>query len=98
MPVLTFEGFTLETIDLPEARLRVRHGGCGPPVLLLHGHPRTHATWHRVAPLLAGSTPRSVRPCAATALVQAADDAGPCAQFEAGDGRRLHRPDAAARP
>jgi len=23
-------------------------------VLLLHGHPRTHATWHRVAPLLAG--------------------------------------------
>ncbi|MEE1938930.1 alpha/beta hydrolase [Streptomyces sp. TRM 70361] len=33
--------------------LRVRHGGSGPPVLLLHGHPRTHATWHRVAPLLA---------------------------------------------
>ena len=24
----------------------------GPPVLLLHGHPRTHTTWHRVAPLL----------------------------------------------
>ena len=24
------------------------------PSLLLHGHPRTHATWHRVAPLLAG--------------------------------------------
>jgi pimeloyl-ACP methyl ester carboxylesterase len=32
--------------------LRVRNGGTGPPVLLLHGHPRTHATWHRVAPLL----------------------------------------------
>jgi haloacetate dehalogenase len=31
----------------------VRHGGSGPPVLLLHGHPRTHVTWHRVAPLLA---------------------------------------------
>ncbi|WP_454839954.1 alpha/beta fold hydrolase [Pseudomonas hormoni] len=27
--------------------------GSGSPVLLLHGHPRTHATWHRVAPLLA---------------------------------------------
>ncbi|MFG1792602.1 alpha/beta fold hydrolase [Nocardia sp. NPDC049149] len=28
--------------------------GCsGPPVLLLHGHPRTSATWHRVAPTLA---------------------------------------------
>lgn len=48
-----FEDFSLETVVLPEATLRVRHGGSGPPVLLLHGHPRTHATWHRVAPLLA---------------------------------------------
>jgi haloacetate dehalogenase len=50
-----FEGFALEMIELPEATLRVRHGGSGPPVLLLHGHPRTHATWHRVAPLLAAN-------------------------------------------
>ena len=49
-----FEGFTLAFVDTGEARLRVRHGGQGPPVLLLHGHPRTHATWHRVAPRLAG--------------------------------------------
>jgi haloacetate dehalogenase len=48
-----FDGFTLETIDLGDVRLRVRHGGSGSPVLLLHGHPRTHTTWHRVAPLLA---------------------------------------------
>ena len=48
-----FEGFELEMIGLPNATLRVRHGGSGSPVLLLHGHPRTHATWHRVAPLLA---------------------------------------------
>ncbi|MDQ3870010.1 MAG: alpha/beta hydrolase [Chloroflexota bacterium] len=48
-----FEGFSLERLDVGEAVLRVRHGGSGPPVLLLHGHPRTHATWHRVAPLLA---------------------------------------------
>ncbi|OBQ62255.1 alpha/beta fold hydrolase [Mesorhizobium loti] len=47
-----FEGFSLETIALPEATLRVRVGGKGKPLLLLHGHPRTHATWHRVAPLL----------------------------------------------
>ncbi|TJZ99813.1 alpha/beta hydrolase [Actinacidiphila oryziradicis] len=31
----------------------MRYGGKGPAVLLLHGHPRTHTTWHRVAPLLA---------------------------------------------
>ncbi|MEU6743713.1 alpha/beta fold hydrolase [Streptosporangium sandarakinum] len=48
-----FEGFTEERIDTGEAELFVRHGGSGPPLLLLHGHPRTHATWHRVAPLLA---------------------------------------------
>lgn len=48
-----FDTFQLEMIDLPGATLRVRHGGSGSPVLLLHGHPRTHATWHRVAPLLA---------------------------------------------
>ncbi len=28
-------------------------GGVGPPLLLLHGHPQTHAIWHRVAPTLA---------------------------------------------
>src|SRR4029453_4210087 len=27
-------------------------GGAGSPVALLHGHPRTHTTWHVVAPLL----------------------------------------------
>ena len=48
-----FEGFALDTITINDVALRVRHGGSGPPILLLHGHPRTHATWHRVAPLLA---------------------------------------------
>jgi haloacetate dehalogenase len=48
-----FEGFTLERVDVGDAVLRVRHGGDGPSVVLLHGHPRTHATWHRVAPRLA---------------------------------------------
>ena len=48
-----FEGFTLERIDVGDAELRMRYGGSGPPVLLLHGHPRTHVTWHKVAPLLA---------------------------------------------
>lgn len=48
-----FDGFALDTVAVNGVDLRVRHGGSGPPVLLLHGHPRTHATWHRVAPLLA---------------------------------------------
>jgi haloacetate dehalogenase len=28
-------------------------GGSGPPLLLLHGYPQTHAMWHRIAPRLA---------------------------------------------
>ena len=47
-----FDGFKLEFIDVGDVTLRVRHGGRGPALLLLHGHPRTHATWHRVATLL----------------------------------------------
>jgi haloacetate dehalogenase len=48
-----FEGFALERIEVGEVTLRVRHGGSGPPLVLLHGHPRTHATWHMVAAELA---------------------------------------------
>jgi haloacetate dehalogenase len=48
-----FEGFELSHFDTGEAVIRTRHGGHGPPVLLLHGHPQTHAMWSRVAPLLA---------------------------------------------
>jgi haloacetate dehalogenase len=48
-----FEGFSLSIVEVGEVRLRVRVGGAGPPVLLLHGHPQTHVMWHRVAPTLA---------------------------------------------
>jgi haloacetate dehalogenase len=47
-----FEGFALDHVEVGEVRLRVRRGGAGPAVLLVHGHPRTHTTWHRVAPAL----------------------------------------------
>jgi hypothetical protein len=50
---MLFEGFSLSVIDLGEVKLRVRHGGSGPPLLLLHGHPQTHMMWHAIAPKLA---------------------------------------------
>jgi haloacetate dehalogenase len=48
-----FPGFELARVDVGEATLRVRYGGDGPPLLLLHGHPQTHLMWHAVAPGLA---------------------------------------------
>ena len=44
-----------DTLDIQRdgVRLRVRRGGKGAPLLLLHGHPQTHAMWHRIAPQLA---------------------------------------------
>jgi haloacetate dehalogenase len=48
-----FDGFVESRVDVGDGVvLRVRSGGEGPPVVLVHGHPRTHTTWHRVAPLL----------------------------------------------
>jgi haloacetate dehalogenase len=47
-----FEDFTESMVPAGGLRLLARQGGSGHPVLLLHGHPRTSATWHRVAPLL----------------------------------------------
>jgi haloacetate dehalogenase len=48
-----FEGFTLAHVPVPGGTMRLRHGGSGPPLLLLHGNPQTHVMWHRVAPTLA---------------------------------------------
>jgi haloacetate dehalogenase len=51
-----FEGFDEARIEVADSvQLRVRIGGTGPAVLLLHGHPRTHTTWYQVAPLLAAA-------------------------------------------
>lgn len=53
-----FEGFVDEAVLLGPVTLRVRHAlNATPPpdaptFLLLHGHPRTSATWHRVAAAL----------------------------------------------
>ena len=48
-----FKGFTQERIAGAGAEINLRRGGGGPPVLLLHGYPQTHAMWHRLAPLMA---------------------------------------------
>lgn len=47
-----FEGFDEAMVEAGGLQLLARYAGTGRPVLLLHGHPRTSATWHRVAPLL----------------------------------------------
>jgi haloacetate dehalogenase len=46
-------GFAARRIAIEDALIALEVGGSGPPLLLLHGYPETHACWHRVAPLLA---------------------------------------------
>ncbi|HSK40513.1 MAG TPA: alpha/beta hydrolase, partial [Arenibaculum sp.] len=48
-----FEGFTHRRIATSGAEINLIVGGDGPPLLLLHGFPQTHAIWHEVAPRLA---------------------------------------------
>ena len=93
-----FEGFELTTIDTGEARIRVRHGGSGPPLLLLHGNPQTHVMWHKIAPRLARGLHRGGgRPARLRRQLEAAVHRRSCAVLEAGDGPRPGRGDASAR-
>jgi haloacetate dehalogenase len=48
-----FDGFELKHVETDEVSIRLRIGGSGPPLLLLHGFPQTHAMWSKVAPRLA---------------------------------------------
>jgi haloacetate dehalogenase len=50
-----FPGFESELIEVNGVKIMARKGGSGRPLLLLHGHPQTHAIWHRVAQQLAKS-------------------------------------------
>jgi haloacetate dehalogenase len=48
-----FPGFAARDVEGAGARIHCVIGGSGPPLLLLHGYPQTHAMWHKVAPALA---------------------------------------------
>ncbi len=48
-----FPGFEAHWIDGPVGKIFARVGGEGPPLVLIHGFPQTHAEWHRIAPELA---------------------------------------------
>jgi haloacetate dehalogenase len=58
--VTTLDDFSSELIEVPDTTeggatvaIHTRVAGSGPPLLLLHGYPETHAMWDRVAPRLA---------------------------------------------
>lgn len=45
--------FERRQLQVNGVTINLRHGGNGPPLLLLHGYPQTHVIWHRVAEQLA---------------------------------------------
>jgi len=44
-----FPGFKHLDMRTKGADIRLRHGGFGPPLLLLHGNSQNHVTWFGVA-------------------------------------------------
>jgi haloacetate dehalogenase len=48
-----FPGFVQESVATSGAVIWTARKGSGPPLLLLHGHPQTHAAWHKIAAQLA---------------------------------------------
>jgi haloacetate dehalogenase len=48
-----FDGFVPKWVRTHGADIFLRHGGTGPPLLLLHGNPQSHTIWHQMAARLA---------------------------------------------
>ena len=49
-----FPGYAHSNVDVGDGiAIHCAHGGNGPPLLLIHGYPQTHAIWHKVAARLA---------------------------------------------
>ncbi|HIN38407.1 MAG TPA: alpha/beta hydrolase, partial [Dehalococcoidia bacterium] len=45
-----FEGFEELQIEANGTTINLVKGGSGPPMLMLHGYPQTHAMWNKIAP------------------------------------------------
>src|SRR5262245_56260560 len=43
-----FPGFERRMVKTSGATINTIRGGSGPPLLLLHGYPQTHAEWHKI--------------------------------------------------
>lgn len=48
-----FPGFKHLDVRTSGAVIRMRHGGSGPPLLLVHGNPQNHTCWYKIAGRLA---------------------------------------------
>jgi haloacetate dehalogenase len=48
-----FRGFHHLDVRTSGAVIRLRHGGSGPPLLLVHGNPQNHTCWYKIAGRLA---------------------------------------------
>ena len=44
-----FPGFAHMDVRTSGAVIRLRHGGSGPPLLLVHGNPQNHTCWYKIA-------------------------------------------------
>ena len=50
------DGFKRSEIKTKGARIVTVVGGSGPPLLLMHGNPFNHLSWHKVARARGGAT------------------------------------------
>lgn len=50
---MMLKNFQRAQLQVNGVTINLRHGGSGPPLLLLHGFPQTHLIWHKIADALA---------------------------------------------